>query len=277
MFKMYAWLAAASRIFLNALNFSASLALAPMAHPLDQMTITIGSPPVLNGQQGRRVLAAFYCELLGMQVIREDWLKIATDPASVLHFALDGDGWSDQRPPRWRDPEHPQQMHLDLQAPSLDETGALIVGRGGALLEDFGEWRVYADPAGHPFCLDPGPGGPTGAAGVNRLVFDCLSPRSLASFYEGLLGVSGRPEDTPERVELALEDDRFPNFLFQYAVFVAARWPDPAYPAQFHVDYRFTGGAQAASERAERFGAMRLPKLADTEIFADPAGHPFCL
>jgi hypothetical protein len=248
-----------------------------MKHPLRQMTITIGSPDVLNGKEGRRELAAFYCALLGMQVIREDWLKIAKDPDSALHFALDGDGWSDARPPRWGDPEHPQQMHLDLAAPDLDAAGELIVGMGGSLLTDLGEWRIYADPAGHPFCLDPGPAAAGGRASVTRLVFDCFSPRSLAAFYEGLLGVDERPEDTPERVEIALGDDRLPNFLFQHAEFVAARWPDPAYPAQMHVDLRFASGTGAAQERAEQLGAIRRPRLADTEIYADPASHPFCL
>jgi hypothetical protein len=48
-------------------------------------------------------------------------------------------------------------------------------------------------------------------------------------------------------------------------------------PAQFHVDFGFADGTDEAVERAERLGAIRLPKLADTEIFADPAAHPFCL
>jgi len=110
------------------------------------------------------------------------------------------------------------------------------------------------------------------------LVFDCFSPRSLAAFYEGFLGVRKRLEDSPERVVLSLDDERYPDFAFHHAQFVAARWPDPAYPAQLHVDYHgFGGERQAAVERAERLGAMRLPKLADTEIFADPAAHPFCI
>lgn len=250
-----------------------------MAHALDGLTITIGSPDTLNGKEGRRELAAFYCALLGMQIVREDWLKIAKDPASPLQFALDADGWSDARPPRWGDPERPQQLHLDLQAPDVAETGALILGLGGTLQADLGEWQIYADPAGHPFCLDPDPSGPGAASGVvvTRLVFDCFSPRSLAAFYEGLLGVRDRPEDTPERVEVALGDARFPNFLFQHAQFVAPRWPDPAYPAQMHVDFGFADGTEDAAARAEQLGAIRLPKLTDTETFADPAGHPFCL
>ncbi len=85
-----------------------------MAVDLIQMTVTVGAPAVLDGREGRWVLADFYCALLGMEVIRQDWLKIAKDPDSAFQLALDGDGWSDQRPPRWRDPEHPQQMHLDV-------------------------------------------------------------------------------------------------------------------------------------------------------------------
>lgn len=40
-----------------------------------EYTITIGAPAVLNGKKGRLELAAFYCALLDMQVVREDWLK----------------------------------------------------------------------------------------------------------------------------------------------------------------------------------------------------------
>ena len=248
-----------------------------MPHPLRQMVITIGSPPELRGQEGRRVLAAFYGELLGMRIVSEDWLKIAR-PGSPFELALDGDGWSDRRPPRWRDPDHPQQAHLDLVTGDADATRRLAVSLGASLLEDLGDHQVYADPAGHPFCLwaDPSRSAGDGAI-VGRLVFDCFSPRSLAAFYEGLLGLSDRPEDAPERVVVSLADDRFPDFGFQHAQFVAARWPDPDYPAQLHVDLRFVDGKEAAQERAEHLGAIRLPKLADTEIYADPAAHPFCL
>jgi hypothetical protein len=248
-----------------------------MTHGLQQMTITIGSPSLLDGKEGRRQLAAFYCELLGMEIIRDDWLKIAKDRTSALHFALDSDGWSDQRPPRWPDPEYPQQMHLDLLVRDLDGAGEMVSGLGGALLQDQGGFRIYADPAGHPFCLYPDRNGRAGGLVVKRLVFDCFSPRSLAAFYEGLLGVQKRTTDSPQRVEISFDDERLPDFAFQHAQFVAARWPDPAYPAQMHVDFGFVDGTDAAVERAERFGAIRLPKLADTEIFADPAAHPFCL
>ena len=246
---------------------------------LIQMTVTVGAPAVLNGREGRWVLADFYCALLGMEVIRQDWLKIAKDPDSAFQLALDGDGWSDQRPPRWRDAEHPQQMHLDVLVGDVGVSGRLAEDMGAPLLHDGDGHRVYADPAGHPFCLyaDASAGGESGRGNVGRVVLDCYSPRHLAAFYEGLLEIDRRIEDTPERVVLDLVDDRYPNLAFQHAVFVAARWPDPAYPAQLHLDLPFGDRRESAIRRVERLGGMRLPKLADTEIFADPACHPFCL
>ena len=244
-----------------------------MAHALRQMTVTVGAPPTIEGEEGRQVLARFYGELLGMEVIDEGWLRIATPEERAFQLALDGDGWSDERPPRFGDPDFPQQLHLDIDVPDVEAAVSSSVERGSLKVYET-EWdRVLTDPAGHPFCLEQGP-----AARVHRLVLDCYSPRALATFYEGLFGLDAadRVHDSPEWVEVDLRDDRFPHLAFQHATFVASRWPDPASPAQLHVDWRFTE-KEAAVERAERLGAIRLPKLADTEILADPSGHPFCL
>lgn len=252
----------------------------------DAMTITIGSPDMIGGREGRRVMAAFYGELLGMHEFEPyGWLKLARrlpdpdnavgqtpDGGSKLQLALDDDGWSDQSPPRWPDPEYPQQLHLDIFVPDLETTDHLVRRLGARVLQDSGGFRIYADPAGHPFCLYPDSSG-IDAPKVGRLVLDCLSPRALASFYEGLLGVPERSEDSIERVEIDLADDDLPNLAFQHAQFPATRWPDPAYPAQLHVDYRFPDGAEAARTRAERLGALPL----QGPTYADPAGHPFCL
>ena len=58
--------------------------------------------------------------------------------------------------PRWPDPAHPQQVHLDVQV-DYREIAALeekVLALGATRLPGEGEnWRVYADPAGHPFCL----------------------------------------------------------------------------------------------------------------------------
>ena len=246
-------------------------------HRLMQLMITVSAPEHIGGKDGRYVLAAFYGDLLGMQIVSEGWLKIAKERGNPFELVLDHDGWSDARPPRWDDPDHPQQMHLDIGAPDVEAVGSAVASGGATLLAKYEGHQVYADPAGHPFCVysDESVTDPV----VLRLVFDCFSPRALAVFYEGLLGIDrgDRVVDTSARVEIALRDDRYPNFAFQHAQFVACRWPDDDYPAQLHVDYRFGEGKAAAIERAERLGGIRLPQLSDTTIFADPAGHPFCL
>lgn len=64
----------------------------------------------------------------------------------------------DHRPPRWPDPERLQQFHLDIEVADL-ETAQQVAAAGGATRLDDGAnfWRIYADPAGHPFCQLPGP------------------------------------------------------------------------------------------------------------------------
>ena len=229
----------------------------------DAMTITIGSPETIDDAEGRRVLADFYGALLDMQSFEPyDWLKLAvrppdedyvagrtTDGGSKLQLALDGDGWSDRRPPRWPDPDHPQQMHLDILVPEADAARTLVEGLGGRLLKDHGTFATFADPAGHPFCLYPGEASSERPV-VARLVVDCVDPDALATFYQGFLGVDERLEDSPVVVVINLDDPEIPNLAFQRAEFLPARWPDPDYPAQLHVDYRFSDGAARALARS---------------------------
>jgi hypothetical protein len=248
-----------------------------MGHLLKCLIPTIGCPQTLNGEEGRYALAAFYCGLLGMKIVNEGWLLIADGKPGKFYIALDGDGWDEERPPRWPDPEYPQQLHLDVVVPDVEAAGVLATGLGATLLRDNGTFRVYADPVGHPFCLYPDPSAEKPMVG--RVVFDCFSPRAVASFYEGFLGARGRVEDSSERVVVDLGDDTLPQLAFQHAQFRAARWPDSAYPAQLHLDYRWHDGltARTALERAESLGAIRLPQLGGAEVYADPASHPFCI
>jgi hypothetical protein len=61
---------------------------------------------------------------------------------------------SDYNPPRWPDPAHPQQAHLDLLVDDLDTGEARALDLGARRLDAGGErYRVFTDPAGHPFCL----------------------------------------------------------------------------------------------------------------------------
>jgi predicted enzyme related to lactoylglutathione lyase len=255
-----------------------------MAHLLADdagMTVYIGCPDLLSDNDGKLVLADFYRELFGWpQYDAYGTRFISRSPRFRIGF--DDDGWSDQRPPRWPDPEYPQQIHFDIAVPDLDAAGTHITAMGGPLLLDDTRHRVYADPAGHPLCLYLDPSDAATEPTLDRLVYDCSSPRSLATFYEGLLGAQERLVDSPERVVVNLDDRDLPNLAFHHTQSPAPRWPDPAYPAQLHVDYRFTfdherphyqtPAAMAAMERAENLGAIHLRNA----VYADPAGHPFC-
>lgn len=94
-------------------------------------------------------LAAFYSEVLGWPVTYRspDWVVVAaSDTSSGLAFQLA----PDHRPPTWPDPAVPQQIHFDIMVEDPDAAGALVVALGATALA--GD-HVYADPAGHPFCL----------------------------------------------------------------------------------------------------------------------------
>lgn len=245
-----------------------------------------------------RELATFYCELLGMRIFRDDWIKTAhahridsyaADPkeidfkhpyATMLAF---GDGPSPEyRRPGWKDPDNPQQLHMEFPVRDLDAAGSLALELGATLLEERGDSRTYADPFGHAFCLyvdasDPASGDRPLSGRIGRIVFDCVSPRALASFYEGLLDMRTRVRNDWDRVEIAGDDPDAPALGFQHAVAVAPRWPDPAYPQQVHLDIYFDDIAEA-KESAESLGAVPLPgKGGSCAVYADPAGHPFCL
>ena len=78
-----------------------------------------------------RALGSFYADLLGMRIIREDWLVIARDESSFPRLAF-GNGSKEYRPPRWPDPEHPQQLHLDLPVSNLEAADGPITVELGA-------------------------------------------------------------------------------------------------------------------------------------------------
>nr|WTB34618.1 VOC family protein [Streptomyces sp. NBC_00830] len=118
-------------------------------------------------------LAEFYRSVVGGRVnepdrrwgLGEDWATLHTDAGLVLAFQRA----ADHRPPQWPEPARPQQFHLDFGVPDLDAAQAEVVAAGATVLDDGstegaggGEadaeraerpWRIYADPAGHPFCL----------------------------------------------------------------------------------------------------------------------------
>jgi hypothetical protein len=113
----------------------------------------------------------------------------------------------------------------------------------------------------------------TDRARIARIVIDCPDPRALASFYSELLAMPDRELDTPNRVVLAGS----PALAFQRSDSPAPRWPDPAYPQQVHLDL-LTTDVPAGRAHAVNVGAQPLQTTGPHHhVYADPAGHPFCI
>ncbi|WP_128431336.1 VOC family protein [Streptomyces cyaneus] len=100
-----------------------------------------------------RALADFYARVLGGNVEGEgDWVDLKVPGGQSLAFQA-APGFV---PPQWPAPDHSQQFHLDLTVADLDaaEEGVLALGAKPLDAEDRSRsFRVYSDPAGHPFCL----------------------------------------------------------------------------------------------------------------------------
>jgi predicted enzyme related to lactoylglutathione lyase len=100
-----------------------------------------------------RVLAEFYSALIGAPIERaeDDWVQLKAAPGGVLAFQLA----PDHQPPQWPGGELPQQFHLDFDVPDLDagEEQVLAIGARKHEHQPGTTFRVFLDPAGHPFCL----------------------------------------------------------------------------------------------------------------------------
>jgi len=97
-------------------------------------------------------LGRFYGELLGMrlQYEGEPGVLIGDDDGRQVMFQR----VQRYTAPQWPDPAHPQQFHLDVQVDDVDAAEKQVLDLGAARLPgEGGNWRVYADPAMHPFCL----------------------------------------------------------------------------------------------------------------------------
>lgn len=97
-------------------------------------------------------LAGFYAEVLGLPVTRtdDDWVVIGDEGGPRLAFQLA----PDLRTPDWPDSERPQQFHLDVHVDDIEAAEQQLLALGGRRLPgEGGDFRVYADPVGHPFCL----------------------------------------------------------------------------------------------------------------------------
>ncbi|GAA3240810.1 VOC family protein [Actinocorallia longicatena] len=106
-----------------------------------------------------RGLAAFYRNLVDGEIIADDgeWVVLSDQGRHRIAFQRT----PDYLPPRWPDPAHPQQLHLDFTVDDLDEAERLTLAIGATKTahqpDDGKSFRVFLDPAGHPFCLCVGP------------------------------------------------------------------------------------------------------------------------
>jgi predicted enzyme related to lactoylglutathione lyase len=98
----------------------------------------------------------FWHQLLGGELEKKERhhiLRIQGSPVLAIQFA------PDHRPPQWPAGQ-PQQIHVDLAVDDIAAAHRQAIDAGARLLtppEDVEAarvgYRVFADPAGHPFCL----------------------------------------------------------------------------------------------------------------------------
>jgi predicted enzyme related to lactoylglutathione lyase len=102
-------------------------------------------------------LATFYGELLGWEVKNEQdddgaWSEVRpADGSTCICFQQ----VADYRAPQWPGQDPPQQLHLDVVVESFETAEPEVVRLGATKAEHQPgtTFRVYLDPAGHPFCL----------------------------------------------------------------------------------------------------------------------------
>jgi catechol 2,3-dioxygenase-like lactoylglutathione lyase family enzyme len=130
---------------------------------------------------------------------------------------------------------------------------------------------------------------------LRQVVLDCEDARALAEFYRQLLGFHYRPGDEPPADEtsdpngqewLVLCDSTgTPRLAFQQVLSLPEpTWPEGPRPQMLHLDTTVPTERElhVQYERALALGARLLYDRSDDAdeplfVFADPAGHPFCI
>lgn len=130
---------------------------------------------------------------------------------------------------------------------------------------------------------------------IRQTVLDAADPRRLAEFYRRLFGLRYRPGDEPPASGEPDEKGQDwlvlwhqaggPALAFQKVPALAeATWPDGPVPQQLHLDTTVPtrDDLDIQHERALALGARPLLDRSDDpeeplRVYADPAGHPFCI
>jgi predicted enzyme related to lactoylglutathione lyase len=97
-------------------------------------------------------LARFYGAMLDWTVdVSADWAEVrGVDGQNIGFQEVEG-----YQPPVWPTQELPQQMHLDVVVDDLDDAESEVIALGATKHDHQPgtSFRVFLDPAGHPFCL----------------------------------------------------------------------------------------------------------------------------
>jgi catechol 2,3-dioxygenase-like lactoylglutathione lyase family enzyme len=130
---------------------------------------------------------------------------------------------------------------------------------------------------------------------LRSVVLDTTDARRLAEFYRKLLGYDYRPGDEPPPANepdptgrdwlVLLDPARRVRLAFQQVEQMApTTWPEDGVPQQLHLDLSVATVEELTDqhERALSLGARLLYDRFDDPVeplyvFADPAGHPFCI
>jgi catechol 2,3-dioxygenase-like lactoylglutathione lyase family enzyme len=111
------------------------------------------------------------------------------------------------------------------------------------------------------------------------IVFDAADMAAESTFWARLLGGTVKADDDWHTVLV----DGEPRLAVQLAPnHVPPDWPDGTPEQQIHLDL-LIDDIKAAHEEAMALGARLLKPADDVEaaegfqVYADPAGHPFCL
>jgi hypothetical protein len=107
--------------------------------------VTVNAPDAIG-------LARFYAVITGGAAKGNSHWASVTGPYAVIAFQQ-VDGF---RAPVWPEGAVPMQMHLDFFVDDLGATEARVLAAGATRFDsqpNSDHCFVYADPAGHPFCL----------------------------------------------------------------------------------------------------------------------------
>jgi catechol 2,3-dioxygenase-like lactoylglutathione lyase family enzyme len=129
---------------------------------------------------------------------------------------------------------------------------------------------------------------------LRQVVLDCVDARALAEFYRALLGLRYRPGDEPPaagepdergRDWLVLRSPSGAGLAFQQVPELPEpTWPTGPRPQMLPLDTTVATLAELQQVHARALGLgarLLLDRSADADeplyVYADPAGHPFCV